>query len=89
MALLEAMASGCCVVAARLPYSEDALVHGRTGFLYPAGDVEALRALLASLLADPSRARAVGEEAAREARARFGVNHEARALSRVYASLSR
>jgi mannosyltransferase len=89
MALLEAMASGCCVVAARLPYSEDAIAHGRTGFLYAPGDVEALRALLLPLLAQPERARAVGEAAAAEARARFGVIHEARALTRVYDSLPR
>ena len=89
MALLEAMASGCCVVAARLPYSEDAIEHGRTGFLYPPGDVEALRALLAPLLAQPAQALAVGAAAAAEARARFGVVHEARALTRVYDSLVR
>jgi mannosyltransferase len=89
MALLEAMASGCCVVAARLPYSEDAIAHGRTGFLYPPGDVAALRALLAPLLENPERARAVGEAAAAEARTRFGVAHEARALTRVYDSLAR
>ncbi|WP_370459179.1 glycosyltransferase family 4 protein [Aggregicoccus sp. 17bor-14] len=89
MVLLEAMASGCCVVAARLPYSEDAIVHGETGFLYPPGDVPALRSLLASLLADPARARAMGAAAAAAARTRFGVSHEAQALTRVYASLDR
>jgi mannosyltransferase len=83
------MASGCCVVAARLPYSEDAIAHGETGFLYPPGDVPALRSLLASLLADPVRARAVGAAAAAAARTRFGVSHEAQALTRVYASLDR
>jgi mannosyltransferase len=89
MALLEAMASGCCVVAARLPYSEDAIEDGRTGFLYPPGDVQALRTLLSALLADPARARTVGDAAAAQARVRFGVGHEARALTRVYSSLVR
>ncbi len=35
-----------------------------TGFLYPAGDVAALVALLEPLLADPAKAEAVGRAAA-------------------------
>lgn len=87
MALLEAMACGACVVAARLPYAEDAVEHGRTGFLYPPGDVAALRALLAELLEDPARAVLVGAEAAEEARRRLGVDAEARTLAALYRPL--
>ena len=43
-----------------------------------------LREHLRLLLREPERARAVGRAAAEEARARFGVAHEAQALWRVY-----
>lgn len=86
MALLEAMASGCCVVASRLAPMEQVIDHGRTGFLYPPGDVAALRSILGELLADPRRIEEVGRAAAAEARVRFGVEHEAGALIAAYQS---
>ncbi|MET0404633.1 MAG: glycosyltransferase family 4 protein [Cystobacter sp.] len=84
LVLLEAMASGCCLVATRLPHVPALVEHGRTGFLFEPGDVAGLREHLRLLLREPERARAVGRAAAEEARARFGVVHEARALARVY-----
>lgn len=87
LVLLEAMASGCCVVAARMPHYPSLIDEGRTGFLYPPGDVEALRRILKTLLADPARAQRVGDAAAVEARARFGVEREARSLEEIYRKL--
>ncbi|MGZ3460137.1 MAG: glycosyltransferase family 4 protein, partial [Archangium sp.] len=84
MVLVEAMACGCCPVVTRLPHVPAVIEHGRTGFLYEPGDVATLRELLAMLLREPERARKVGLHAAEEARARFGVGHEARALAQVY-----
>ncbi|ATB34737.1 glycosyl transferase [Cystobacter fuscus] len=84
MVLLEAMASGCCLVATRLPHVPGIVEHGRTGFLFDPGDVTTLREHLRLLLREPERARAVGRAAAEEARARFGVAHEAQALWGVY-----
>jgi mannosyltransferase len=88
LVLLEAMASGCCVVAARMPHYPSLIEDGRTGFLYPPGNVEALRRILARLMADPNRALGVGQAAAEEARRRFGAEHEAEALGRIYRSLT-
>lgn len=87
LVLLEAMASGCCVVASRLPYTEGLVDHGRTGFLYPPRDVDALRQILAELLASPERAAAVGQAAAEEARRRMGIELEARRLGELYEEL--
>jgi mannosyltransferase len=87
LVLLEAMASGCCVVAAELPHYKKLLEHGRTGFFYPPGDARALRATLEPLLNDPAKAEAVGRAAAEHARAHFGIEHEAQALSKLYAAL--
>jgi mannosyltransferase len=83
----EAMASGCCVVASRLPYVDGLIEHGRTGFVFPPGDVGALAEVLTSLLRDPARARAVGQAAAEEARRRLGVDEEVRRLLDVYRPL--
>lgn len=84
---LEAMASGCCLVTTRLNALDREIEHGRTGFLYDAKDVQALGALLEPLLREPTRAERIGKNAAEEARARFGIAHEAEALSRLYAGL--
>ena len=87
MALLEALACGCCVVASRLPNMMEVIEHGRTGFLFEPGDVEGLRALLRHLLAHPQEAERVGRQAAAEARRRFGVEHEASHLGAAYGTL--
>jgi mannosyltransferase len=84
LVLIEAMAAGCCVVASALPHVPAVVEHGRTGFLYPPGDVVALRELLAMLMADPARAARVGRAAAEEARFRFGLEREAAALLDAY-----
>lgn len=89
MVLLEAMAAGCCVVASALPYAKEMVDSGRTGFLFPPHDVEALREILASLAADPAKAEAVGRAAADEARRRFGVDREAEALAALYDAVAR
>ncbi len=84
LVLIEAMAAGCCVVASALPHVPFVVEHGRTGFLYPPGDVMALREILAMLMADPARAAQVGRAAAEEARRRFGLDREAAALLAAY-----
>ena len=89
LVLLEAMASGCCVVAAALPHYAELLEHGVTGFLYPAGDVAGLVRLLAPLLADPAEAEQIGRAAAEEVRARWALPAEVEALRAVYARMER
>ena len=89
LVLLEAMASGCCVVAAALPHYPEMVEHGVTGFLYPPGNVAVLVEILEPLLADPSRADAVGRAAADEVRTRWTVDGEVQALRGVYARVER
>ncbi len=89
LVLLEAMASGCCVVAAALPHYPELVEHGVTGYLYPAGDVAALVGLLEPLLDRPARAAEVGRAAAREVRARWTLGTEVEALRAVYARMER
>lgn len=87
LVLVEAMASGCCVVAGRLRHLEELMEHGRTGFFFEPGDVKGLRELLDMLMREPARAREVGRNAAEHARSRFGIEHEAHALRALYESL--
>ena len=62
---VEAMASGCCVVASKLPYLDTLIEHGRTGFFFEPGDVKALRELLAMLMREPERREAGGAQRGR------------------------
>lgn len=88
LVLLEAMACGACVVAARLPHFERGIItHGQTGFLYEPGDVDALRELLSALIQEPERALDVGRRAAEHARAHFGIRAEADHLRALYERL--
>ena len=87
LVLVEAMASGCCVVASALEQHPEVIEHGRTGFLYPTGDAQALREILAQLMADPAKVAEIGRNAREEALARFGLEHEVNGLLAVYREL--
>lgn len=61
--LLELMGSGLPVVAEAVGELREVIQHGRSGLLAASGDVAALGALAAQLLAEPERARRLGEGA--------------------------
>ncbi len=77
VALLEAMAAGCPVVASRIAGIDEAVVDGRTGLLVPPGDAAALATALTRLLGDP------------DLRDRLGVAASARADAYSVAALGR
>jgi phosphatidylinositol alpha-1,6-mannosyltransferase len=58
---LEASATGLPVVAGRSGGSPDAVLEGETGYVVDGTSVEAVAAAVGGLLADPVRARAMGE----------------------------
>ncbi len=58
---LEAWANGLPVVAAAAGGVVEVVEHGRTGVLVPFGAVEELASAIGGLLADPARARGMGE----------------------------
>jgi len=62
-ALLEAMSSGLPAIASRIAGNEELVQDGRTGLLFPAEDIVALREALRVLLIDASRREAMGAAA--------------------------
>jgi glycosyltransferase involved in cell wall biosynthesis len=73
MVVLEAMLAGLPVAATRVSAVPEVVADGETGLLVEPGDVEALAAALDTLLADPARARELGEAGLRRAREHFSV----------------
>ena len=77
--LLENMACGTPVIVSEVPSVQDYVVDGKTAVLVPPGDVDALRAAITDLLAEPEERTRLGANAARAARegasaARFGAH---------------
>ncbi len=62
-ALMEAMASGCACIASDVGGNRFLLQNGVSGFLFPAGDREALRAHIRRLLEDTAKQRLLGQAA--------------------------
>jgi glycosyltransferase involved in cell wall biosynthesis len=83
--VLEAMASGRPVVVTDNPGISDYVEHGVTGLLVPPDDVDAFADALRQLLADPDRAREMGQAAAGRARAEL----TSAAMSAVLAGIMR
>jgi glycosyltransferase involved in cell wall biosynthesis len=94
MACAEAMAHARPVVASAVGGLLDLVVDGETGLLVPPGDVQALRAALERLLADPDLRRRMGEAGRARIEQHFGwpavvdglLGAYARALGRAVAA---
>jgi len=78
--VLEASACGTPVVASRIGGIPEQIIQDRTGDLVPASDAQALAAAIVRRLGDPSRRRAMGEQAASVVRRRF----DSRTMAREY-----
>jgi glycosyltransferase involved in cell wall biosynthesis len=71
MAALEAMALGRALVMSEVGGAREQVVPGLTGWLYPAGDVQALSACLDVAVTDLANTHRMGQAAARLVRERF------------------
>lgn len=81
---LEAMASGCAVVASRTGAFEHIVDEGKTGLMVPTGDAAALATALATLMANPEQAVAMGEQGRERVSAQFSIEREAAGIQAVY-----
>jgi len=86
-ALHLAQTFGRPIVATEVGAFPEAVRQGETGLLVPPGDPEALGQAVGSLLADPERARRLGEAAAGDARERFSWERAARIVLGEYEDL--
>ncbi|GAB2460526.1 glycosyltransferase family 4 protein [Xylanimonas ulmi] len=82
--LQEAHASGVPVVAPAAGGPLDIVDHSRTGWLYPPGDLDAMRERVVDLIGDDRKRRAFGVAARRRA---FGVAARRRATGRTWAAV--
>jgi len=87
LTLIEAMAAGAALVAARAGAAETVVIDGETGVLAPTGDAAALAAALEPLMRDPERARQMGEKARARVMAEFSIEAEAERIATVYRSV--
>jgi len=80
--IMEAMAHGRCVVAPYLAGIPELILPGETGWLYPAGDVDARAQALQTCLDAPHEVlQAMGAAARRRVQSRHDVDAEARRLA--------
>ncbi len=84
MCLLEAMASGCPVVATRVGSVPSLVLQEQTGLLVEPGEVEGLAVAIRRLLENPSWARQLAERARARVAERFCLDAMARAYQTVY-----
>ena len=84
MSVLEAMAYGKPVVGSDMGGIPELIVQGETGFLFPAGDYNALRAQLLQLMQSPELRRRLGAAGRKRAEERFSLERHNTALMAAY-----
>ena len=81
VALMEAMATGRAVVSTSISGIRELVEHGVSGLLVPPADARALAGAIRELLADPERARRMGERGREKVRAEFTLSECVRQLN--------
>ena len=85
---LEAMASGCAVIASRTGAFEYIVDDGKTGILIPTDDASALALALERLMANPVATLEMGKRGRELVTANFSIDHEAAGIRAVYKQLN-
>jgi sugar transferase (PEP-CTERM/EpsH1 system associated) len=85
--LLEAMATGVAPVATDVGGNPEVLVDGRSGFLFPVGDVVTLASHLARLRAEPRLRAEIGQQAIERVRDGFSIGSMVHAYEQLYTSV--
>jgi glycosyltransferase involved in cell wall biosynthesis len=88
LALLEAQAAACPVVAGRTGGVPEVVADGVSGVLVPVGDADAFAAAVADLLARPAHRREMGEQARARALREHHIDAASADLGRLLAGLA-
>ena len=81
---LEAMAAGTVVIASDIGGLTEVVEDGVTGRLFPAGDVEALRAHIVDMIEDPDRAQEMGQAGRKKVETEFNPELHYQRIMEVY-----
>jgi len=84
LTLIEAMAAGAALVAARAGAAEAVVVDGESGVLVPTGDAGALATALEPLMREPARAQEMGRRGRARVTAEFSIDVEVERIAAVY-----
>ena len=87
LSCLEAMASGCAVVATRAGAWPELITDGEDGYLVPCNDVSALADALLKMTGDPTMASRMGVAGRNKALSRYRIQNEADGIIAVYRRL--
>jgi len=87
MVLLEAAATGVPIIGSRVGGIPECIVEGKTGFLVPERDEEALARRMTELLEDPVRRHAMGAAGRALVEDRFDIERQTAALENFYDSV--
>ena len=87
LTLIEAMAAGAVLVAARAGAAELVVDDGVAGVLVPPGDADALLAAIEPLMRDPATAAAMGARGRQRVVDKFSLDAEAASIAAVYRRL--
>jgi len=85
--ILEYMAAARPVVVTDVGGAREAVVEGQNGYLVPSGDHEKMAACIISLLADPRRARTMGERGRQATQERFSSEKQLCKVEALYEAL--
>lgn len=86
-AYLEAQATARVLLASDLPAAREVIAEGRTGLLYPVGDVAALATKTLAAIADPTLRERIGKAARAAVVEKHHVEHAADALAELLQAL--
>ena len=89
LTVLEAMASGCAVLASHAGAWQDIITEGIHGITVPCGDVEATRESLATLIAHPEKLLSMGRAGHSHVEEHYTTEREAAALCEYYQVIAR
>ena len=86
--VLEAMATGLPVIASRVGGNPEILLEGRTGFLFPPDDVDALDDALRRLIADSEERDRMGHAGRARAVEEFGLERMTERYEQMYLAVA-